>query len=34
MKHVDLAERFARLNIEVEMGFDAGADRPRGANAA
>ena len=23
MKHVDLAERFAKLNIEVEMGFDA-----------
>ena len=23
MKHVDLAERFARLNIEVEKGFDA-----------
>ncbi len=23
MKHVDLAERFARLHIEVEKGFDA-----------
>ena len=23
MKHVDLAERFAKLTVEVEMGFDA-----------
>ena len=31
MKHVDLVQRFEQLNIEVELGFQRRADRPRSA---
>ncbi len=31
MVHVDLTQRFEQLNIEVELGFDADADRARSA---
>ena len=31
MQHVDLVRRFEELDIEVELGFDAGTDRARSA---